>query len=501
MSSIPFARYGITLAGVQQFIVECGGRDILLGKTTTQICDEFVKPKTARKQQSYCCHLRDLKSPNYGPLANVFICHAWKYFFLDVVEALLNHFQENINTVIWFDLFCTNQHNTSNSGDRDFRSWEIAFKSRVNEIGHVVMVLSPWNNPIPLKRAWCLFELYCSADESINFEIAMTVTEKAKFLINIVRHPGEFYDMLGVIDVEKSEAFLASDEKKIKETINANVGCVPLNRIVLKRIADWVLKELDNAGEMYTIATILDGLGRFEESEVLYKTCLDLRRESLGRDHPDTINTMNNLGLVYNQQGRYHEAEKLHKTCSILYNRKLGVNDTKTMNSMNNLANVYVNQERYDEAEALYTQCLALRRANLGPDHPATLDSMNNLANVFCSQGRYEAAEDLYNKCLELYTLKLGPNHPDTLRTMNNLACLYDDTDRYTEAETMYTSCVSLYKSKLGENHPNTKNAIANLSSLYRKQGNFVPVLPPTKEQSYSPISLKDDNRSCCSCS
>ena len=46
----------------------------------------------------------------------------------------------------------------------------------------MVMVLSPFSNPIPYTRAWCIFEAYCCAAEGATFEIAMSEKEEAEFI-------------------------------------------------------------------------------------------------------------------------------------------------------------------------------------------------------------------------------------------------------------------------------------------------------------------------------
>jgi hypothetical protein len=83
--------------------------------TTTDVCESIVKPLTAASQCSYCDVLGSTSKP-----AQVFISHAWKFKFLDVVDALLHHFRDSPDTIIWFDLFSNNQHKAM---DLDFDWW------------------------------------------------------------------------------------------------------------------------------------------------------------------------------------------------------------------------------------------------------------------------------------------------------------------------------------------------------------------------------------------
>ena len=43
--------------------------------------------------------------------------------------------------------------------DKDFEWWATTFRTAVQDIGETVIFLSPWNDPVMLKRAWCLYEM------------------------------------------------------------------------------------------------------------------------------------------------------------------------------------------------------------------------------------------------------------------------------------------------------------------------------------------------------
>jgi hypothetical protein len=74
------------------------------------------------------------------------------------------------------------------------------------------MVFAPWDDPIPLKRAWCLWELYCTVTTGSTFNIAMTVRSRRKFIKDILTNPtAAMNQMLGTINVERSECFKESD--------------------------------------------------------------------------------------------------------------------------------------------------------------------------------------------------------------------------------------------------------------------------------------------------
>jgi hypothetical protein len=124
---------------------------------------------------------------------------------LDVIDALLFHFREQPDVVIWFDLFANNQHKAV---DLKFDWWCSTFKSAIEDFGHTVMVMAPWNNPIPLTRGWCIFELYCTTITNSKFEVAMSQKHQDLFFEDMKRDvDGEINKMLATIEAQRSECF------------------------------------------------------------------------------------------------------------------------------------------------------------------------------------------------------------------------------------------------------------------------------------------------------
>ena len=73
-SSLPFLKDGIRLSSMIDFYDECGGKDKLLGLTTTNVNEKYQKPITATSQLSYCEYLK-LKGSSAVGQAVVFISH------------------------------------------------------------------------------------------------------------------------------------------------------------------------------------------------------------------------------------------------------------------------------------------------------------------------------------------------------------------------------------------------------------------------------------------
>ncbi len=63
--------------------------------------------------------------------------------------------------------------------------------------------------------------------------------------------------------------------------------------------------------------------------------------------------------------------------------KKLGEDHPDTLESKNDLAVLYKEQELYDQAEQLMLEALEGRRLKLGDTHPHTKESLNNLIKLY----------------------------------------------------------------------------------------------------------------------
>ena len=105
--------------------------------------------------------------------------------------------------------------------------------------------------------------------------------------------------------------------------------------------------------------------------------------------------------------------------------RILGRSHPDTLTSRNNLAAAYLDAGQLDEAISLYERTLADRERVLGQTHPDTLGSRNNLAAAYLGAGRLDEAIPLMERTLADREQVLGQTHPDTLTSRNNLAAAY----------------------------------------------------------------------------
>src|SRR5216683_3015672 len=220
----------------------------------------------------------------------------------------------------------------------------------------------------------------------------------------------------------------------------------------------------DTLNSMNDLADALNHDGHYAEAVKLNRETLEIRRHVLGPENPDTLNSMDNLGDALWADGHYAEAEKVDRETLDLRRRVLGPEHPDTINSMNNLEVCLIYLGRYPEAEKLGRETLDLRRRVLGPEHPQTLNSMSNLAGVLSAERRLPESEKLNRETLNLYRRVLGPENPQALRLMHNLAFVLSLEGRYTEAEKLDREALDLRRRVLGPEHPATLETMRDLS-------------------------------------
>jgi hypothetical protein len=193
-------------------------KDLCEEGTTAEVCEKAIKSITALHSCSLAEYWSAINSSVIG-IPDVFISHAWKYKFRDFVDALVSYFGKD--TYVWLDFVCCNQHKAASY---PFEWWTGSFKSAISSIGKTVMVLAPWNNPIPLTRGWCIWELYSTIDsEGCEFDITMTPESERAFMNDIDTNPTvEISKMLGTIDCANSECFKEEDKTGIHSAVKKN---------------------------------------------------------------------------------------------------------------------------------------------------------------------------------------------------------------------------------------------------------------------------------------
>ena len=524
-----FPPCGVQLSFVADFIEECGGRDALDSMMTEVVCDMYVKRATAPFHASYVDVLRAIQHPAVARnVPQVYVVHSWKHIFLDVVDALQFHFRADPHVVVWFDVFCVNQHDPVFQGALHPLWLPESLKDGIRDIGRTVIALGSLDTLHPLKRTWCLYEMQCALmDKEARFEVAMSPPHLAKFIDEASRDDRTVLDKLwATLDVGKSQTTRPDDKVHLLAAIGDVLARQKTRSTVYDRLCAWMIAAMKTALQeetdvvnmvnlMHAVAQVASERGSVDEAEDWYKKSMDVKRTYIGEDHASVLNGLNGLASLYLNTGKFADAAVVYDEClekrlgvlgdrhpgtySVLYNRALvhvqqnqlaeaeellvacvrgrrdllGRSNADTLESVNLLAVVYANQDppKFTRAEKMYNDCLKRRRETLGDTHPTTLSTMHNLALLYDAQKMYDDAEALFRECVERKTAVLGALDPSTLRSVHAHAMCFFHQERWEVAESMLFDCMEQRKEALGPKHVDTAVTMgAYADSLYHQR-------------------------------
>jgi tetratricopeptide (TPR) repeat protein len=220
-------------------------------------------------------------------------------------------------------------------------------------------------------------------------------------------------------------------------------------------------------------AYALQFLGRFAEAEVEFREVLEARRQVLGTDNPDTLDSWHNLANVFAEQGNVTEAETEWRQVFNARRRILGLHHRDTLITWHDIAWALSERGELSKAMSEYLHILnAIKQApGLGPEHREIFHVRDHIARVLAKQGRLEEAEtefrDVFNGQLKILT----PDHPERLDAWYGIASTLAEQGKYAEAETEFRQLFEIRRRVLGPDHPETLAAANGLASALANQG------------------------------
>ena len=263
---------------------------------------------------------------------------------------------------------------------------------------------------------------------------------------------------------------------------------------------------------MDTMGNVYQSLGLFPQAKALLEQALEIRRRTLGAEHPETLQTMRGLASVMDAYGD-RGAEALDRQVLAIEQRVLGPNAPETIRTLNNLGNTLIirgayaeaertyrealdgaktawgegssqairiagnvvlalnGQGKYAEADAVGRSALATARRTLGTDHPATIAVMINLGVSLQHEGRQEELTRLEEEALALSRRVNGPTALHTLVLQSNVAGLHLDEGRVAEADAELKAALALEQPMFGSDSPTLALTRYQLARVKAAQG------------------------------
>jgi tetratricopeptide (TPR) repeat protein len=207
------------------------------------------------------------------------------------------------------------------------------------------------------------------------------------------------------------------------------------------------------------------GLGLTQESLAQSRRAYELRREHLGDEHRDTLESMVGLGLALDDEGRFDQAEAMLADAVGRCEGNFGQTDPLTLKAQAAWGETLQTMGRYDQAETLLRRSLEVQRRVLSDDDEQILITMSSLAVCLRVQKKLAEAEVVYREFLDRALRLKGSDHPAALSAMNGLGLLLFDREKWEDAIAIHQKLldiavrvyppghwsISIYKGNLGD--------------------------------------------------
>jgi tetratricopeptide (TPR) repeat protein len=190
------------------------------------------------------------------------------------------------------DVFVVNQHaDRKPDAGAGRRYYMDTFAAAVGTVGHTLLVLQPWDTPLPLTRAWCLWEIFSALQSATGrLEVVMGPAEEAALQEALATRYKEVVAAVSRIDARNAAATDGDDAAAIKALVTQSAGGFGE---VNGRVHDFLRGWLVSCGE----AALLRARAAAAEPP--------------GAQSAGTLRALATLGKLLCHQGRVDEARPL----------------------------------------------------------------------------------------------------------------------------------------------------------------------------------------------
>ena len=201
-------------------------------------------------------------------------------------------------------------------------------------------------------------------------------------------------------------------------------------------------------------------------AESLLLAAVDGRRETLGLEHTDTLQSMTNLARLYKDKRMFAASEKLSRDVLAIQSRILSPRHPDLLRSKNNLAVLLITMKQFDEALALLEETLDSMRAQFGESHPETLDTISNLAFVRCNMKDLDEEKRLFREVANVVEKNPDRDYVNKHLWFSNLAQLCKRRGKYADAEVYSNKALHERSELYGAEHIYVLRSVTQLASI-----------------------------------
>ncbi|KOY85883.1 hypothetical protein AD998_06760 [bacterium 336/3] len=223
---------------------------------------------------------------------------------------------------------------------------------------------------------------------------------------------------------------------------------------------------------MSNYADVFVAIGDYNMAELFLKERV-LDAIPSNKEFSNRASVLNNLGVLHLQTNRLDGAEYYLKGSLDLKRKSLGENHPKYLSTLSYLANLYLMKKEYAKAEKIYKQILKQTKKTLSEKNALYLNTLNSLAELYSETSRNNEAESMYLKLLELSKNDKDVRQNEYASYVYNTGTFYTHIKKYSLAENYLREAHSIRKKVLGDKHLLYYHSVFGLAKFYFDTGNM----------------------------
>eukprot|EP01016_Furgasonia_blochmanni_P039466 TRINITY_DN4914_c0_g1_i4.p1 TRINITY_DN4914_c0_g1~~TRINITY_DN4914_c0_g1_i4.p1 ORF type:complete len:583 (+),score=61.42 TRINITY_DN4914_c0_g1_i4:876-2624(+) len=277
------------------------------------------------------------------------------------------------------------------------------------------------------------------------------------------------------------------EESKYPEAIKEYTKSMLLRLQVLGEENHLTARVYATLGNTYTMNEDYD-----RGAEYLTKA-LETSKKINGEEHQLTIECMQKLGFtLYRKEEK--DYEKLLRQAYELYRKTLGDDHPDTANALEDLTHTS-NEDNHKKIES-YTKVLESRKRVLGEDHTDLGYSYLNIGTCYESLEIYDQALDHYKRAIEIYTNAGLSETLLPLESYQYIGDVYFVKKQYAEALIWQQRALTVKLKTFGEIHKETLVSYSTLGDIYKAAEKYSKALEMFEKVLEISNKLNDGNSS-----
>ncbi len=301
----------------------------------------------------------------------------------------------------------------------------------MQQVGGVLVAVSPWDEPALLTRSWCLWEIHCAQKHGVPLAVAVPPAQRAAFRRSLLAGSLSFIEEPFRLDVSRSDCFDREARAAIRAAAKEG-GSDAFNKMIERHMRrcflDLTLQEAQemfvanvSLSALYTIGLRLNELNDAENALVFFEQSMALLRM-----HPALLpgpeDLHRSLAMAFNGMARSHAVARNKTGALAAHAEALAICRTH----LNEQEDSYVGQTfcemgvthvtfgHFDEALACLEHGLGLLKATLDENHREIANTYGNIGIVLCHLGFYTRALDAQRQSLQIRLHTVGESNPET---------------------------------------------------------------------------------------